>query len=91
MHFMTSCNRVCEWNVSWKTRFSSPEKPQNLVFAQVLENKCFNVCTNADCRVALLKLFCVLTFCMQRGISDFIWLASCHIMLLMLLHLCAYT
>jgi len=51
VHFLTSCNHVCERSVPWKVlenAFLSPGKPWNhLVFASP-GNQCFNVCTNPD-------------------------------------------
>jgi len=51
VHFLTSCNHVCEQSVSWKVlenEFLSPGKP-GIWSLQVLESpgkQCFNVCTN---------------------------------------------
>jgi len=48
VHFLTSCNHVCELSVSWKIRenaFFSPGKFWNLVFASP-GIQCFNVYTN---------------------------------------------
>ena len=59
VHFLTSCNHVCERSVSWKVienAFLSPGKPWNWSL-QVLETpgkQCFNVCTNQAVNVCLL-------------------------------------
>jgi len=63
VHFLTSCNHVCERSVSWKVLenefFGVMENPE-IWFLQILESpgkQCFNVCTSPDLRSLLLLYF----------------------------------